>query len=74
MKTFEQKLTESIKEVGLWLVDNAPEIASPIPARTGVQIRIDYNWEEISPEIQIENRYLCPPATEKLNQNNDGQG
>lgn len=71
-KTFEEKLTESLQEVGSWLIEHAGEIASPIPYRKGLNIWINYDWENITPEIQVENEYLCVAAAEKLHQR-DGE-
>lgn len=61
-KTFGEKLAESVREVGVWMAENAADIAGTTPNRTRLRIVIEYEWDEMAPTIEIERGHVCEKA------------
>lgn len=65
-KTFETLLQSSIREAGLWIVENAEDLAGKTDLRTYLRIIVDYQWDGTAPTITIERGHLCEKAAKVL--------
>lgn len=66
-KSFKTLLSSSIREAGLWIAENAEDIAGTTDLRTHLRIIVDYQWDEMSlPAITIERGHYCEKATKAL--------
>ena len=63
---FRTLLSNSIREAGRWITENADDIAGATDLRTHLSITIDYQWDNISPEITIERSHHCSEASKAL--------
>ena len=63
---FKTLLSSSIREAGLWIAENAEDIAGTTDLRTHLRIIVDYQWDGASPEITIERSHACLEAQRAL--------
>lgn len=65
-KPFKTLLSSSIREAGLWIAENADDIAGTTDLRRYLRITVDYQWDEPAPQITIERGYHCEKASKAL--------
>lgn len=65
-KPFKTLLSSSIREAGLWIAENAEDIAGTTDLRTHLRIIVDYQWDGVRPEITIERSHACLEAQRAL--------
>lgn len=63
---FRTLLSDSIREAGRWITENADDIAGATDLRTHLSITIDYQWDGARPEITIERSHACLEAQKAL--------
>ena len=63
---FKTLLSSSIREAGLWIAENAEDIAGTTDLRTNLRIIVDYQWDGVRPEITIERSHACIEAQRAL--------
>lgn len=65
-KPFKTLLSSSIREAGLWIAENAEDLAGNTDLRTYLRITVDYQWDEPAPQITIERGHHCEKASKAL--------
>ena len=65
-KPFKTLRSSSIREAGLWIAENADDIAGTTDLRRYLRITVDYQWDEPAPQITIERGHHCEKATKAL--------
>lgn len=63
---FKTLLSSSIREAGLWIAENAEDIAGTTDLRTHLRIIVDYQRDGSRPEITIERSHACIEAQRAL--------
>lgn len=63
---FKTLLSSSIREAGLWIAENADDIAGTTDLRRYLRITVDYQWDELAPQITIERGHHCEKASKAL--------
>ena len=68
MNEFHRQLTQTIRDVGQELIDNAEDISDTNPMLSRMTITIDFDPElnMRTPTITVDKEYLCKRAIDRL--------
>lgn len=70
---FNEKLAQTISDIGQDLIDNASDIvgSNPLISRMIITINFDPEFNMLSPTICVNKEYLCKRAADRLRGENE---